>query len=1124
MQKRKLSSSPAIVVWLMFVVTTALAPLPLTAQTSLGTSSVGGMVFDPSALGVPGAAVQLFDTQRGTTRNTVTNQQGAYLFTAVLPGIYTLRVQQKGFREASIQNVRVIIDQLATVNVTLQVGTISQSVTVNSAGSTPLLDTTTNSLGTVMSNVHVEQLPLNGRDFLQLATLVSGSQEPTGGSDMVTAQTGHSNMTISVTGANQFETSYFIDGIATRGSRIGNSSINESVAAIDQFKIELGFFMPDLGPNAGIVDVLTKSGTNAFHGEAYEFLRNTVMNGTNYFATKPQILQRNQFGVSVGGPIIIPKLINGRNKLWFFTNYEGTRQVTQTVASAYAPTQAMMNGDFSGEASSITIYNPFSYDAATGTRAPFAGNIIPPNLINPISTKLLSYYLPGTNYNERPNNLVGYPRDTFNDNQFTIRTDATINPQQSLFATVIHENSPVINLGLMPLTGASFPLVSDLAVLQHTLVIGSNIVNIARLGWNRILTQDNGQGESGPALEKELGIPGTVDPHGIPGIGIAGFSGFGRSSGLLGNTDNNYQLNDALNYSRGKHNISFGIGIYYVRSIQNNANANSVGSLTFNPVFSAQLAPGPHGPTPVPGTGNALADFLLGMPVSGAVVGFQPMHYSYAEYFPHFQDSWRLTPNLTINYGMSWDYASVPKPLGPDAKIPHDFNFSTGLLQYAGLGQVSPQIVKPDYTSFTPRLGFAWQPGFVKNTVIRAGAGMYYSQKGLIETQFTYLAPPFETAHSFTNNQFSPLPTYYFGNPVAADNVFPVVPLQPLTDTFAKTLPSGFTPFAVNPNSRVPYVTQWTASVQHTFGRNDMVEADYIGNSAHEQQNRYDANQCATGVGDSRAAAAIPANLFCNNADKPYPNYGFILYSNTNGNMSYEALSLKYQHQLSQGLTILGNYTYSKTLSDSWETATSTVNQIATCRRCDKGPVSYDIPQQFIVSAIYELPFGRGRMLGNNMPRAVDLFLGGWRIGDITTFSTGSAFTVTSPNNTGAPFTQVRANRLCNGKDSHFSGNLRSNGFIDFNTACFATPAPGYFGTSPRGVLFGPGTDNSDMSIAKQVPLVNRLTFELRGEFFNAFNHTNFGNPDSNTGDRTFGRVSNAADPRLIQVAGRLIW
>jgi hypothetical protein len=1087
--------------------------LSITAQTSLGTSSVGGIVQDPTSLGIQGVAVQLIDTQRGTARNTATNSHGEYLFTAVLPGIYTVIAKQKGFLTATIQNVQVIIDQHATVNVKLQIGTVEQSVVVNDLGATPLLDTTSDALGTVMDNKRVEDLPLNGRDFLQLAQLIGGSQVPTGGSNMVGSQTGHSNLSISVTGANQFETTYLIDGITTRGSRIGDSSINESVAAIDQFKMELGFFMPDLGPNAGIIDVLTKSGTNQFHGEAYDYTRNTAFDALSFFATAPEVLRRNQFGISLGGPVLIPKLINGKNRLWFFTNYEGTRQIQNLVATGFTPTQAMLKGDFSAESSNITLYNPYSYNSTTQTRQPFAGNIIPPSLINPLSKNLLAYYLPGSSYTQRPSNLFGYPRDTFNDNQFTIRTDVTLTQEQTLHATVVHENSPVVNSALMPLAGASYPLVSDLVAVQHTWVLGPNMVNILRIGWDRDQVAEESQGEQGPALETQLGIPGTVDQHGIPGITLNGYTGFGDPTGIIGNTDNSYQIDEALDYTRGTHNIAFGMGLDYMRSVQENANANSHGNLIFSPIFTAQLAPGENGPAPVSGTGNALADFLLGMPVSGTVVGFQPMHYRSTMFNPYFQDSWRMKPNFTVNYGISWDYSTIPNPEGPDAKIPHVFNFSTGLLEYAALGQVSPQVIQPDYTSFTPRLGFAWEPSFVKNTVVRAGAGMYYEQWGLLETQFTYLAPPFEKSLSFTNSQFSPLPTYTFGNSTPADDVFPVLPLPPLDNNFAQNLPKGFTPFAVNPYNRNPYETQWTMSVQHTFGRNDVIEADYVGNSAHDQQNRYDANQCA-----------VSANLFCNNNLKPYPRYGFILYSNNNGNMSYEALILKYQHQYSKGLTILANYTYSKTLSDAWETATSTVNQIASCRSCDKGPVSYDIPQQFVVSAIYEIPYGRGRAFGANMPRLADAFVGGWRLSDITTFSNGTAFTVTSPNNTGAPFTQVRANRLCNGQDSHFSSNLRTNGFVDFKTACFATPSPGYFGTSPRGVLFGPGVDRSDISAAKIFPIFEQLHFELEGDFFNAFNHANFGLPDSNTGSVTFGRVSTTGPPREIQLAGRLIW
>ncbi len=1099
--------------WLLVAAAVVMIPRNLLAQSSLGTSSVAGTVLDSSSLPVAGATVRLLDNLHGTKRATLTNSQGRYLFTAVLPGLYTVQVEQKGFATAAIRNVQVIIDQNATVDTTLQVGSVSQSVEVNAEGATPLLDTTSDALGTVMDNARVEQLPLNGRNFLQLGLLAAGSQQPTGSSDMVGGQTGRSYASISVAGSNQFQTTYLIDGIATRGSRIGNSSLNLSLAAIDQFKIELGFFMPDQGPNPGIVDVITKSGTNQFHGEAYDFVRNTDLNATNFFASKPQILHRNQFGFALGGPIIIPKLISGQNKLWFHFTYEGTRQIQNFLASGYTPTQAMLNGDFSGVGSAITIYNPYTYDATTGQRSPFPGNIIPASLINPISKKLLSYYLPGASYTETPNNLSAYPRNTFNDDQFTARVDTTISARQSLFATVSHENSPIVDSSLMPLAGVSFPLVSDLTVLQHTLTIGPRMVNIARIGFDRAAVSDQGQAESGPALETQMGIFGTLDPHGIPGTSIQGFSSFGRSSGVIGNRDDTYEVDDALDYMRGKHSLAFGAGIHYHRTVQENANANSVGTLSFQPIFSAQLQPGPSGPTPMKNTGSALADLLLGMPLSGTVVGFQPMHYQYTEYFPYMQDSWRASKSLTINYGISWYYSQVPNPQGPDRKLPHAFNFSTGLLEYAGLGQVSPQVMNPDYKDFTPRLGFVWQPGFWHNGVVRAGAGIYYGQMGLLETQFAAVAPPFQSAVPFTNNEFSPMPTYTFGNPVAANSVFPVIPAQALTDTYAANLPKGFAPFALNPHSVTPYVSQWTFSIQQTFGANDLLEVDSLGNSGHDQQNRYDADQCI-----------VSANLFCNGSNRPYPRYAFILYSNTNGNMSYEALVAKYQHHLSKGLTVLANYTYSKTLSDSWETGAGTMSQIASCRSCDKGPVSYDIPQQMVVSTLYDLPFGRGKEFGSRLPRIPDLFVGGWSLGTIGTLSAGSAFTVTAPNATGSPFTLVRADRLCNGKDTNLSSHLRSNGFIDFKTACFASPAPGYFGTSPRGVLFGPGVDNWDMSMSKQIPLVDQMQMEVRGDFFNAFNHANFGLPDSFTGDVNFGKVSNASDPRLMQISATLRW
>ena len=1089
------------------MVLAALGALLAPAQTSLGTSSVGGTVKDASGLGVPSAQMELIETQRGVSRRTVSNESGDYIFNGVPAGIYTLRSTKSGFETSTVSNVQVAVNQRATVDISMQVGAVSQSVQVNAEGETPLLETASNALGSVIDQTRVENLPLNGRDFLQLGYLAGATSLPQGTSDVVFSQEQHPDRSIIIAGNTEFQTSYLVDGIATRGSRLGDSSLNLSIAAIDQFKIQIGFFMPDQGPNPGIVDVITKGGTNEIHGEAFEFVRNSSFDARNFYSPGADKLQRNQFGFGAGGPVLIPALFNGKERLWFHADYEGTRQITQNFSNGFTPTAAMFNGNFSVVPQAI--YDPASFSSASNQRQPFAGNVMPASRINPVAQKLLQYYLPGASYTQRPSNLFAAPRNTLNDDQYSIRIDGRISDRQSLFGSVTRENSPVVLGGLMPLAGSFYPFDAEMAVVQHTMTFGPNLVNIARAGFSRSSVRNQGQAEPGPDLETSLGITGTDDQHGIPGISITGFTGFGRSGGPLGDTDDNYQIDEGLNYTRGNHNFAFGGGVRYHRTRQQNSNANAVGSLSFQSVFTAQLAPGANGQlAPAANTGNAFADYLLGIPLSGQVVGLPPLHYRYTEYFPYFQDSWRATRNLTVNYGVSWYYSTPPSPQGADAKLPHAFDFETGQLIYAALGQISPAIIKPDRNNFTPRLGFAWKPGFLKNTVVRAGSGIYFGQSGLIEAQFSAVAPPFNTPLSITNNQFSPQPTYVLGQ-----NVFPVIPLAPLSSSFAATLPPGTAPFATSPDNATPYVAQWNFSIQHTFGRSDLVEADYIGTSAHKQQNRYDADQCQA-----------PANLFCNAATRPYPQYASLLYSINNANLNYESLVLKFEHQFSHGLTLLANYTFSKTLSDGWESGASTLNQSADCRSCDKGPVTYDAPQRLVISTVYQLPFGRGRRFASRIPWAADLLLGGWNVNGILTFAQGPAFTVTAPNRTGSVFTQVRANRLCNGADSSLSGNLRSNGFVDFNTSCFASPAPGFFGTSGRGVLFGPGIDNWDSAISKLFTIKESVHLEFRSEFFNTWNHAQFNNPDAGSGDTNFGLVSSARSPRLVQGALKLVW
>ena len=672
-----------------------------------------------------------------------------------------------------------------------------------------------------------------------------------------------------------------------------------------------------------------------------------------------------------------------------------------------------------------------------------------------------------------------------------------------------YENSPSVQGGVFPLAGSFFPSDTQVAVIQDTLTISPRLVNLARIGFSRSSVFSKGQGAAGGEILDKLGVAGTLDTRGVVGVSIQGFSAFGRSGGPLGDVDDSYQIDEGLNWNRGNHSFQFGAGIRYHRTLQQNANANALGNLSFQTVFSARLTRNASGQLPPKAnTGNAFADYLLGLPTSGQVVGPAAIPLPLHRMVPYIQDSWKVSRTLTVNWGLSWYYGSIPNPQGPDRKVPHSFDFKTGLLQYAALGEVDPKIIKPDYKDWNPRAGFAWQPSFLKNTVIRSGAGIYYATGALIEAQFGMVAPPFQNTLSIANNQFQPAPSYVLGQ-----NIFPLIALPPLTSTFAAGLPQGFTPFAVSPDLKTPYVTQWNLSLQHTFGNSDLAQIDYLGTSGHRQQNRYDVDQCQ-----------VTATGKCDPATRPYPRYNYVLFSNNTGNLTYEAMIARYQHQFSRGLTVMANYTFSKTITDGWEGGGSTQSQIASCRSCDRGPVSYDVPHHFVASSIYELPFGRGKLFGSHLNSLSDALAGGWTVNVIVTLASGNAITVTAPNRTGSNFTAVRADRLCDGRSDQLSSHVRSNGGQWFDTSCFAAPQPGFFGNSGRGVLFGPGANNWDIVVQRNFRIRELARFELRGEFFNAFNHAQFSNPDANAGDLNFGLISSARAPRLIQLGGRMVW
>ena len=1084
-------------------------PHSLFAQST--SAAVEGTVEDSSGAAIRDCDVTLVNTETGARAGTRTDDAGLYVFPTVLPGVYSLKFSKEGFKSHAVTEFRVTVSQRVTQSVVLEVGVISESVIVEAYGSVPLLEPTSNEVGTLIDQVDVRELPLNGRDFLQLGMLSGAAQDSgTTVSDFLTLQVGHPDRAIIINGNEQDMTGFLINGMSTAGSRLGQSSLNLSVAAIDQFKIREGFFLPSEGPNdAGEVSLVTKAGTNQIHGEAFEFVRNNAFDASNYFESHAAPFHRNQFGVAVGGPIL-------KNRLFFFGHYEGRRQILSSTVKATVPSTKMFGGDFSELLSlptPVQIYDPATFDSTTGQRQPFSGNIIPPDRINPMATTLLTYYLPGPSYG--PQNVVGNPRTTDNYDQFGGRVDLNLSRRNALFGQYVHENSPSFDAGLFPLSGYGYPLNTNVVMVQMTTTLTQHLVNEVRLGWVRPEVFYAGEKEAG--IQDKIGFTGTADQNGIPGIfldqfNISGSStnaSFGRNQGLIGNIDNQYQMHEGLHYIRGKHEISLGADLNYVRTVQESSNFYSRGGVWFSSIFTAQLAMNESGQlSPVPGTGNSFADFLLGMPKTGSVTSMPRTHFRWTEFVPYVEDTWRVRSGVTLNLGLGWNLSTPPNAVGHDSAYPHAFDFKTGQVEFAALGQVSPEVYKIDLNNFAPRVGIAWQPRFWSGTLIRAGVGIYYPAENALYELFAITAPGVAIVQSLTNDPSQPMPTYVLGQ-----NVFPPVSQTPITPDFEKNIHGVL--FALDKNLRTPYVQQWNLAIQHSLTPNTLAELDYIGSQSRKLPLRWNADDCS--VADS---------LICDQSVRPYPQFPYLYEAADAGTGSYNAFVAKFQRQFNRGLSFVANYTWSKVLSNTEQGGAPVgLNQRGVCLSCDKGMAGFNVPQRLVVSGVWDLPLGRGKAYASGISSAWNHVLGAWTLNTIATFSDGNPFTVLAATSTTMdPMTNFRANRLCDGRSSLQNKDVRSNGQYWFDPTCFAAPAANYFGDSGTNIITGPGVNNWDIGIGKFIPVHESVNLQFRTELFNAFNHAQFQNPDSTMTDTNFGRITTARPARELQLSLKLLW
>jgi len=1021
----------------------------LSAQTASDAGAIRGTVRDESGALVAGAKVSLTEESKGLVRGSESDSAGSFLFTSVIAGGYSMRVEKEGFNTEQVQGLRIEVGEQASLVITLHVGPSRTEITVTPPSAADL-HAESNTLGSVVDSARVQGLPLNGRYFLELAELAAGTGEVSAASNLFTTNVGPPERTIILPGTLPNSVNYYLNGINITGSRDGELALSPSIAAIDQFKVQENFLKPDEGINPALVNIVTRSGSNQFHGEAFEFLRNRTLDARSFFAAGREDVKMNQFGVASGGPL-------RKDRLWFYGFYEGLRNLTAFSAAGYTPTEAMFTGNFAGTGD--IIYDPASYSGNSNSRQPFPGSVIPTSRINPVATNLLQYYIPGASLSAVPSNLYGNPRNALNDDQGGLRLDAALNPRSQLFGQFFSQSSPSDQPGLFPFSGLLYLNSSDFAMLQHTWSLSPRLVNSLRVGFLRNIAVGGNEAKNQGPNPASIGIMNTFATAGVTAINLQGYSPFGRANGEIGNRDNTWQLDEEVTYSRGAHAFAFGAGVHYRRGWHLNGNAAALGTLAFQPVFTAQLMQNGQGQlAPLANTASSFADFLLGYPLTGMLLGLPVVQFRSTQFTPYFQDAWRLPRNLTLNYGVSWFLETPPEPQGWARQYIHSFDFSTGLLAFAALGQMSYNPLATDKNNLAPRLGLAWKPDFLKGTILRAGAGVYYSAFPWVLAADSVQGPPAGYGQNFTNLQTNPMPAFALGL-----NIFSPPPAAPLTDTYAASLPAGTTVQALDPNFRTAYVSQWNFSIQRSVGLKDSFELDYLGSSGHRLPNLSNPSQCRP-----------TANLFCDPATRPYPRYGLVLYVNSSGNSSYEALVGKYEHRVLSGLNLRLEYALAKALTDSWQSNLSIYSQISSCRSCSKGPATFDVRQRAVGSMVWNLPLGRGRRIGANMPRWVDAAAGNWTVTAITTFATGQPIDLTGPNQTGSSFINPLPNHVCDGRNSQLSGNIRNNGFLWFDTACFPVPAIGYFGNSGPTVLDGPGINNWDLGVQKSLVLARK--------------------------------------------------
>lgn len=1032
---------------------------PIVAQVTTG--SIAGTVYDPSGAVIDKCAVTATDLETGLTRQVQTNESGYYSLPSLTPHAYKLTATIAGFAVTTTQ-ITVLLGQEAHFDFHLTASTVSQDVQVAAFASAVELNTSSHQVDSLMGSHSIENLPSAGRNVFQtLQSLPNVSPFQNAPGPVNNFRTTSNSVTIG--GSASGTTSYLQDGVTNIAMLTKTANFQPPIEATQEVSIiQNGASARFDEPS--VVNVITKGGTNRFHGRAYDYFQNDALNTVGYFNRPKPPLRYNQFGANIGGPII-------KNKLFFFFDYSGLRDIRGTTLYAVVPTPAERTGDFSQDG--FKIYDPATYNQQTGAIAAFPGNIIPSGRISDFANKYMAYFPLPTGSSVGGNNFQKNVSNTNTYNSYLGRLDYIIGSRDSVYGAYESTNPSILNpsFSASPIFTYVNTQTAKNAFAQETHTINSSTINIARFAYNEsninfaFTGKDNYVQLFG--LQNLNPLPSQFQP---PQVTLSRHTGLGNAASPQGALQRLFELSDEMNLTRGKHSLYAGVGVDKLNmdgswGIWNNGQYSFNGQFTSN--HAAKLA-----------GGSDIADLLLGFPSSAeGGTGVTAAKFRQWNVFPYIQDDWRISSKVTLNLGLRYDYYGAPADADGNSNI-YDVSTNTN----------HPGTYRQQYLTFAPRVGFAY--AIDNATAVHGGYGIYYTPFQFNQLQFMMINQP---------NFHLQLNTYSLGSPT------------PVTNTFvANPALSAQAPFTIELGIKTPYVQQWNLAIQRSIGPQWMATLAYLGNKSTHLQIRQNPNQASL--------PANPANPSPLQSRRPYSYVGDVFQIAGIGYGNYNGLIAEIKRNFSNGLSLSANYVWSKSLDALNNGATTP--QYGPNVQAEYGLSDFNAENVFKASGVYQLPFGTGRRFLGQSNSFTNQIIGGWQFSGILTVQSGLPFTVTANDlsNTGGYHSQ-RANQVCRGNNPDGQSI-----YYWFNTSCYVQTGVGQFGNERRNTLIGPRTTNLDVSFFKSFALPEETSLQFRADLFDSLNHPLLGIPNASVTSPSYGQITNISGNRVVQLALKFIF